>query len=927
MYFNARSLFPKLDDLRLICSAYSPDIVCIVETWLDGVISDSEISVQGYTIVRLDRTRHGGGLLIYVNNSFIFSTLYLGTAAFECIILSIICSSNNRNSPDFTIAVYYRPPNSTVSHLDTLFTTLCNLDVSLFSNFVLLGDFNINYFCTQTSLFSKLLSVTSSFNLSQVVSEPTRVFNNSCTLIDLVFVSSISQVLSCTTIPSLSNSDHYGLQLMLSLKAPKKQTKSLVRKVWSYSHANHTAISDSLNDVDWDQLLTDNVDSSWASWKSYFMDIMINCIPHFNAKPKYQLPWINKTIIQAMRRRKSLFYAAKRTGKSSDLEGYHRQRNRVVLLLRKSKQKFFDDLNAADSKGFWKSIKMLNSNQASLPATLSDDTTTADTSSSKATLLNNFFHECFNRKCPPLRSTTAHKSDSLNPALFPAQYLCSTEEVADLITKLDVSKSSGPDDISPRMLKLAAFDIAPSLTKIFNLSLTTGVFPADWKLAHVVPIPKNECQKHSVTGYRPISILPTVSKLLERHVSDIILEHISTNSPISNHQWGFMHHRSSTGALISVVHDWLQALNDGHEICVIFFDVKKAFDSVPHIPLLQKLADLNIDPYILKWIQDYLTERRQYVAVEGSSSPILNVLSGVPQGSVLGPLLFIIYLNDVVHRISNCSKINLYADDIALYRVISHRQDYSALQADIDAISDCLSEKYLTLNSSKCCYLLISRKRIHTLHPPSLILNGQQLTRVTSYKYLGVTITSDLMWSTHIANLCNKTRKIIGLFYRTFYKDSSPETMLKLYTSFIRPHLEYAAAVWDPFLKKDIDLLENTQKFALKVSTKCWNISYDDLLSRSNLPSLQDRRRQFKLCQAFNIIHELAYFPDAPFENRHSKYNSRTVHSKALMPIQTHTSQFQHSFFPDVIEQWNSLSESTTSATSIVSFKHNLRST
>ena len=146
----------------------------------------------------------------------------------------------------------------------------------------------------------------------------------------------------------------------------------------------------------------------------------------------------------------------------------------------------------------------------------------------------------------------------------------------------------------------------------------------------------------------------------------------------------------------------------------------------------------------------------QFVTVEGSSSPTLQVLSGVPQGSVLGPLLFIIYLNDVVHRISSSSKMNLFADDIALYRIIRSSNDYSILQADINAVNDCLTGKFLTLNPCKCSHLFISRKRTYSIFPPSLTLNGYKLACVTSYKYLGVLITSDLMWSTHITKVCNK---------------------------------------------------------------------------------------------------------------------------------------------------------------------------
>ena len=184
--------------------------------------------------------------------------------------------------------------------------------------------------------------------------------------------------------------------------------------------------------------------------------------------------------------------------------------------------------------------------------------------------------------------------------------------------------------------------------------------------------------------------------------------------------------------LIAVIHDWLSALDSGHEVCVVFFDVRKAFDSVPHAPLLEKLSEIGLNPYIIRWIKSYLTDREQFVVVDGSSSTPLQVLSGVPQGSVLGPLLFIIYINDVVWQISNGSKINLFADDIALYQIIYTPNDYNSLQSDINAVSSCLTSKYLSLNASKCCCLLLSRKRSLSIPLPSLTLGATPLAQVSS---------------------------------------------------------------------------------------------------------------------------------------------------------------------------------------------------
>ena len=387
-----------------------------------------------------------------------------------------------------------------------------------------------------------------------------------------------------------------------------------------------------------------------------------------------------------------------------------------------------------------------------------------------------------------------------------------------------------------------------------------------------------------------------------------------------------MPHRSSTSALISVIHDWMCVLDSGKEVCVVFFDIRKAFDSVPHVLLLQKLTEIGLDPCILRWIKNYLTDRKQFVVVNGSTSNMLPVLSGVPQGSVLGPLLFIIYINEIVHQISQRSYMNLFAHDIALYRDINTADDYVQLQEDINAVSAFLTLKHLNLNTSKCCHLLLTRKRAHSVLPPVLTLDDVPLASVTSYKYLGVVITSDLMWSTHVTTICNKTRRLVGMLYRQFYKHSSKDTLLKLYTSLVRPHLEYAASAWDPFLKKDITLLEEVQKFALKVCTKQWDLNYNDLVSLSHLPTLQDRRQQSKLCWLFNIVNGHTYFPNSPLQNRDIHYATRSSHAHALVPIQCHTLQFQSSYFPSTINAWNSLSPDLelVSVQSSTGFKHAL---
>ena len=558
----------------------------------------------------------------------------------------------------------------------------------------------------------------------------------------------------------------------------------------------------------------------------------------------------------------------------------------------------------------------MNKQKTSIP-TLNRNGMAANEDSEKANMLNQYFSECFSMAELPLANGDYCNIQTTGEC--PQDILCTEDEVFYMLNSLNTTKANGPDRISARMLKNTAPSITPSLTKLLNISIQSGTFPEAWKLSTVVPITKGNEYK-SPSNYRPISLLSVTSKLLERHFHQLIADHLSDNHSLANTQWGFQPAKSTVSALLSTTYDWLEEMEAGRDICSVFLDLKKAFDTVPHQSLMEKLVRLNLNPFILQWLCSYLTNRQQKVVVGGEESGTIPVISGVPQGSVLGPLLFLIYIDGVTRiPLSEGSKLVLYADDMLLYRRISSPEDFNILQNDVDAVNNWVNANHLCFNTTKCKYMLITRKK-RPLNTPAILINGIPLDMVDSYKYLGLLISSDLSWSHHIDSICSKARKILGLLYRRFSCDTEPHALLQLYLSLVRPHLEYGSQVWDPHLQKDINQLESVQKFGLRVCAKQWDLSYNELLSNFDVPTLNDRRLYLKLTTMYKIVHDLLVFPPVFVRRSTRAY----VNSNIFIQPYAHTNSFLYSFVPHSISIWNSLPNSITNAHSFTSFKSQL---
>ena len=370
-----------------------------------------------------------------------------------------------------------------------------------------------------------------------------------------------------------------------------------------------------------------------------------------------------------------------------------------------------------------------------------------------------------------------------------------------------------PDGLHPKALKELASVLGVPLAILFNKSIQEGVLPEDWKCANFISIFKKGL-KTEAGNYRPVSLTSVPCKVMESVLRDKMLKHLDTNDLLSHNQHGFTKNRSCLTNLLETLEEWTQALDEGHGVDAIFLDYQKAFDTVHHQRLISKLKGYGIGGILLKWIQDFLTNRKMRVVLNGHETDWAAVLSGVPQGSVLGPLLFLIYVNEIPEIIKSCVK--MFADDTKLWRKIQSEEDEQILQQDLDRLEDWSKEWLLKFNASKCKVMQIGRKKTMNYH----LRDGTDIVNLEETemeKDLGVWINKDLKWSQQCRKSASKAMAVLGMIKRSF-KQIDIDSFKILYNTYIRPHLEYCVQVWNPYYKKDIECLEKVQKRATKLA-------------------------------------------------------------------------------------------------------------
>jgi hypothetical protein len=840
-----------------------------------------------------------------------------------------------KNERPLYLCACYRPDVSDTDGLQRFDTSLRRAAAINNAQILVAGDFNFPSWDWQQmsvkprpsfpSLHQQFIDLLHDTGMDQLVLQPTRLDNT----LDLVLSNSPSLIPRVEVIPGIS--DHCIVFFEYTTKPDQLRNSS--RPIPLYRRADWDAMRQEM--LDFQQSMPDPTTTStedlWQAFRSALQASIAKHVPSKTPRRKDSYPWLTYSIRKLIRKRDRKYRLMKKSG-DLDLRAAVKNLNREINReLRRSYWRYTESLFTSpssangddarpDQKRFWTFVKHQRSTTVGVPALKSEGRLVTDPKQ-KAELLNSQFYTAFSEgtaysvdefrtKC------TMPDSHDDYPAM--ADITISVRGVQKMLANLNPTKAAGPDGISPRVLKELAEVIAPILTSIFSSSLQSGDVPRDWREALVTPVFKKG-EHYRPSNYRPISITSVCVKVLEHILVSAIMQHFEVHGILSDQQHGFRKNRSCETQLLEFVEEVSAAMERGTATDAIVLDFAKAFDRVNHTLLVHKLDHYGIRGNTNRWIAHFLSDRRQAVVVNGAQSGYVSVKSGVPQGSVLGPCLFLAYINDLPSRVSSPSR--LFADDTALYRFIACPSDPAILQDDLRRLEGWEKEWDMAFHPDKCSQLPLTRSRKPLNATTRYTLHGQTLERITSCKYLGVTLQSDLSWGQHVDTSCAKANRALG-FLRRSLKVSSKKTKELAYKAMVRPIVEYASTVWDPHTNKLITNLEKVQRRAARYVTGRYHntSSVTDMLQQLQWPSLEDRRRSARLAMLYKISNGLACVRCPDLQPMHASY-TRSHHPRQFQRITCRTDYRKYSFFPRTISDWNSLPTDTVLAPTLSAFR------
>ena len=923
LHVNSRSLQKNFDNIIAFMNSLSafPDILTISETWLTTT-NKHLYELPGYHCYHLTRTiRPHGGVSVYISNSLKSQQIQ------ECTLINddieIITVKIHTASNIYNLCSIYRPHSKHIG-VEEFNDILCNIlqnDCIKNNNIIIMGDLNINLLEHDTHApTNNFLASLQALNFYPHISRPTRFPDNinlgQPSLLDHIFTNFNNNFTA--GIIHIPVSDHLPVFLNIpNITIPNKLHKIEFRNL---SHSNKEKFTSKLNLIDWNALLSSNdVNCNFKYFLRKIQEIFDESFPlqsKFITEKRLHNPWITQTIINSIKRKNSM-YKDYKIGAISESE-FKKYRNTLNCIIKQAKVTFYLNIFTnfkSNTRKIWNTINNLSKKNNKIFIT--DYISQNNTKLTNPTEITEAFNQFYINIAPNLDQTLPpSNTDPLN--FLRGNYLSSMtvppidpQIVIDIINSLK-NKKSNPHEIPVSILKGNKDEMALPLSILFNQSINTGKFPQCLKHATVIPIYKKGA-KDNIGNYRPISLLSVFSKIFEKLMKKYLNNYLETKNILNSKQFGFRQGLNTFDALNTFNEEIYSSLDSQSSLLSIYVDFTKAFDTVRHDILLKKLNHYGIRGTIHDWFRDYLSHRTQSTKFLNSLSTPRPIHYGVPQGSVLGPILFLLYINDITHIFTNLKTI-LFADDSTLY--ITGDDPTTLIHTandDLNIFYKWCTSNRLTVNLKKTFYMLFTNKQINIL--PSLYYHDKIIHRTNQHNLLGIKYDDNMTFKFHISNLILKLSRIVSLLYQV--KDFVPHYVLTiLYNAHVLPHFQYCIPIWCNTYPTHLLPLLRLQKKIIRIITKSDYFAHtQSLFKETNILKLFDINK----IQTGIFMYKLINIGNTSTLRQQHNYPTRT-RGNLRTPIH-HLTIFQHSLSFTGPKTWNSIPEHIKSLPTLSSFK------
>ena len=851
MHLNIRSLPDKFDKFKLFLTNLDNekiqfDAILLCETFLTDTNRDL-FNIPGYTFISRHRKHYRqGGVGIYIKNNINFIirddlSIFI-EKSFETLFLEVTSSKGS-----ILIGEVYRVPNSSCPNSITNYELITNKLQNENKEIIIGTDQNFDYLNIHCAYSKHLLETFFAACLVPTITRPTRITSESATLIDNIYVSGnrLEYIRSGILVADIS--DHFPIFLFTGKKVrhckPKNNTNS-------YRKLDSTAI-DRINSLllatDWSPLQQLHVNDQFDFVNTKLLEYINICAPikvvTIPAKYVIREKWMTKGLLQSSLNLQKM--RKRETGKTSSnlYRSYRNLYNRLVRIAKTMHYTALIDRYKGDIAHTWQVLNEITGKRKK--SELCDTFNINNVPTNDANTISNSFCNYFTNIGQQCASTigqaTTRSSNYLKGNYKNSLFLIPTTpgDIIAIISCFKSKASSGHDGVSSKLVKDLRYALSFPLSIIINNSLAMGLVPDMAKLAKIIPIYKAK-DKKDISNYRPISLLPIISKILEKVVHKNLYTFLEKNKVRYASQYGFRKNRSTINAITELVCHITNAIENKQNTLSVFLDLSKAFDTIDHNILLHKLEFYGVRGLALNWFQSYLTDRKQYVLYNNVQSQTLDITCGVPQGSVLGPLLFLIYVNDIANCLTH-SKLISFADDTTVFLSSKCINDlYNNMNSDLDDLTNWFKANRLPLNVNKSNYMLFQPNGNQNTLGNTLNIGVDQIEHKLNCKFLGIFIDNQLRWNNHLSHISAKLSRSVYILKTV--KHILPLTLLRsLYYTMVQPYLTYGIILWGPTYRCHVKQVSILQKKVIRCINKLhYNAHTEPLFIRNKILRLDD---------------------------------------------------------------------------------------